>query len=314
MSEISSLQISEVLERDLSAFNDYTRVVDSVGKCVGQFKDANKAFSYLGRSGLRELIENASVDTARNLKELQPALRDRSSIIIFHNTGVDQCADEAAQLLSISLAALYGEPTKTDRKLEQIAWPIRYDPVTTVTKTFSQSLGEAAFHTDTQYFASPEEYFGLFCINADTPDKGTSEFISAAAIAEAYKAEYGEMGFSVLSRPFPFKVPSVFTETGSDKDVEIIWAPIFTKDTNIRYRKDTIKAAIDAANIDLDDAGIEALERVEDVIRGIEPIRYHLQPGDAVLVNNLKLLHARSAFDDPDRFLYRVRMRDDNAV
>lgn len=301
---------SPLVERDLSLLHDYNRVCDSVGQLVAEYGTANNAFSNLGRTGLELTIRNSSEPTHSELTSLKPAL-ENPGVGVLHNTGVDQLDDESAQLISISIASIFGRPTKTDRKLEQIAWPIKYDPDTKVVRTFSQSLGEAAFHTDTQYFEHPEEYFGLFCIKADEIGKGTNELIAASEIAERYKTAYGESEFDVLKEKYPFKVPSVFTKTGKDSDVEVVWAPIFNGESAIRYRKDTINGALKAAGVQISDAQHEALGRIESIIDEIEPSRYHLQPGDAILVNNLKLLHARTAFDNPERFLYRVRMTED---
>lgn len=300
---------SLLTERDLSVLSDYNRVLASVDQLVAEYGTANQVFSELGKSGLNLMIRNSSESAYSELVSLRPKL-DSPGMAVLHNTGVNELCDESAQLVSISIASIFGYATKTDRKLEQIAWPIKYDPDSTVVRTFSQSLGEAAFHTDTQYFEHPEEYFGLFCIEADELGKGTNELITAGEIAKRYKLTYGKDGFGVLRQKYPFKVPSVFTKTGSDSDIEVVWAPIFSGESAIRYRKDTINGALEVTGVQISDAQHEALGRIEKIIDEVEPSSYHLQPGDAILVNNLKLLHARTAFDNPDRFLYRVRMTE----
>jgi len=106
-------------------------------------------------------------------------------------------------------------------------------------------------------------------------------------------------------------VPSVFTRSGQDDDIEIVWAPILDLQAQtIRYRKDTIESALKCDEVEIDAAQQTALQQLEDVLATLSPVSYHLAPGDALLVNNLKLLHARTSFDNPERFLYRVRMKE----
>src|SRR5690606_18933613 len=111
---------------------------------------------------------------------------------------------------------------------------------------------------------------------------------------------------------YPFKVPSIFTKNARDEDLEVTWAPIYDTETRkIRYRLDTITDALRLTGSRIDPEQQEALERVEGLIDETEPTRRHLTPGDAVLIDNHRVLHARTAFDNLDRLLYRVRMDAD---
>lgn len=301
----------QLAEYDLSLYVDYSRLHDLLGDTTEYFGGANNAYAALGRVGLMRILADAAPDTLRLLQDAGYDLKTGIGAAILHATGVDELEDEPAQLMSITLSSVYGRPTKTDQKLSQIAWPVRYEPNPGVAPTFSQTLGEAAYHTDTQYFAKPENYFGLYCVAADAPGRGTNQLLSVDDVVHAVTARHGTETLDRLSKPYPFRVPSVFTESGTDSDVEITWAPILSdNNASFRYRKDTIDRALETG-IKLSDGQNDALKRLEDTLDVLDPLEYHLQPGDALLINNLRLLHARTAFNDPGRLLYRVRMTED---
>jgi alpha-ketoglutarate-dependent taurine dioxygenase len=296
---------------DLSSTIDYSKLAQAFESEPFNDRSANEIFAQLGHVGFRELAATDAPEAYAALTGVHAAL-DTLGAVVLKETGVNKQTDRVAQLSSIAIASAFGTPTRTDQKNQQIAWPIRYDPDTSLTPTFSQTLGEAAFHTDTQYFASPEEYFGLFCIVSDEPGKGTNKLIDGSQAVNRFEQTYGPEMRQQLERDFPFKVPSVFTKHARDDEVEVTWAPIFDSGTGeIRYRKDTIEAALKAGDIILDDAQLDALAKFDGILQETDAISYHLTPGDAVLVNNRRMLHARTSFDNPERFLYRVRMRAD---
>lgn len=296
---------------DLSSTIDYSKLALAFECEPFTDRSTDEIFAGLGHTGFRELLATEAPETYAALRGVHSTL-DTLGAVVLKETGVNKQSDRVAQLSSIAVASVFGAPTRTDQKNQQIAWPIRYDPSTSLTPTFSQTLGEAAFHTDTQYFKDPEEYFGLFCIASDEPGKGTNKLIDGSDAVERFGQVYGPVARQQLERDFPFKVPSVFTRHAREDEIEVTWAPIFDRDTGeIRYRRDTIEAAIKAGKITLDDEQLDALVKFDDILKETDAISYHLTPGDAVLVNNRRILHARTAFDNPQRFLYRVRMRAD---
>ena len=299
---------------DLTSASDYQALERPLRDLLARHETANRVFGHLGHSALRQLTADEAPDAFRAIGSLVTNL-DEEGAVVLHATGVDEMEDEMAQLTSISIGSIFGHPTKTDKRKAQIAWPVMFDPDTTVARTFSQTLGEAAFHTDTQYFEHPEKYFGLFCIHADVPGKGTNLLLDGVAALDRFRLEHDEAVAAELQRPYPFRVPSVFTEGGTDRDIEVTWAPIFEAVRGtVRYRKDTIERALTVAGVKISDGQAGALELFDSHVETMPAASYHLQPGDALLVNNHRMLHARTAFDDELRKLYRVRMSNDAAV
>lgn len=307
------ISMANVRECDLSIFDDYKGLPERLSRTVDLFGDANRAYEALGRTGLMDTFFQVAPSAYEALSTSVEEVRRGLGAVAIRGTCVDIVDDQTAQLTAITLGSVYGEPTRTDRKLSQVAWPIKYDPNVDITPTFSQSLGEAAFHTDTQYYESPEDSFGLFCVTSDEVGKGTNRLISAEDITTGILKKYGNPTLDELSRPFPFRVPSAFTTDVSDSDVEITWAPILDSEKgSVRYRKDTIDSALRVQGVEITASQQQALLALEEVIGMVKTTDYHLQPGNALVVNNHRLLHARTHFDNPERSLYRVRMRDRN--
>lgn len=294
----------------LEEISDYAQVEGVLSEQLEQFGSANAVFEHLGQASIAKALKDAAPISFEAIKRLHKFL-DLKGAVVLNYTGVEDMPDQLAQLTSICISSVFGQPTRTDKQNSQIAWPIHYDPDVNITPTFSQSLGEAAFHSDTQYYVKPEKYFGLFCKVADRPGRGTNLLLNGEQAVIAFQKEHGDKLATELCKPYPFRVPSAFTETASDEDVEINWAPIYDPASKqIRYRKDTTIKALEQPEVEISSTQLAALEGFDDILHELTPISYHLEPGDAILVNNHTMLHARTDFDNPARFLYRVRMDD----
>lgn len=276
---------------------------------LGQHGTANDVFEEEGSRSLNESLVAHAPYLHEKLQVAAGAFEKGTGCIVLRGLGIESDAPELAQLTSIAVSTAFGEPTRTDKHLAQIAWPVRFDPHASTRKTFSQTMGEARFHTDSQYCDNPERFFGLFCINADLEGKGTNYLIPGAAIVERISQENHE-NLIALRQPYPFRVPTVFTETRDDATIELAWAPIISgeNDEIIRYRLDTLTDGVQITQ-KLSNAQLAAAIAFENTMADIPPIEYHLQPGEALIVDNHRMLHARTPYDDPNRLLYRVRMR-----
>lgn len=296
---------------DLSPSLDYSKFEVAFETLLRGHTSVEEVYEQVGRQVIGSTFADTCPEVYDLLLDVRAELAHEGAAIL-HNTGTEKFRAEISQLTTLAISSVFGNPTRTDQKDQRIVWPIHYDPDTPLERTYSQSLGEAAFHTDTQYFTEPERFFGMYCVVADVPGKGTSELIDGNELVATYRERHGDKALSVLGRNYPFKVPSVFTKRASDEDLEVTWAPIYdSEDRMIRYRHDTITDALRLTGSQIDDDQQNAIDRIEELLAEIEPVRYHLMPGDAVLIDNHRVLHARTAFDDPERLLYRVRMNAD---
>lgn len=290
---------------------DYSKIEGAYESLLTRYETANEIYRQLGRQTIKYIFATSSPEAYAALLETRAEV-DTVGVAILEETNVERLDDEMAQLTAITISSVFGAPTRTDQKDQRIAWPIHYDPDTNLTRTYSQSLGEAAFHTDTQYFEKPERYFGMFCIVADEEGKGTSELLDGRSVMKRYREEHGDVAYALLGEKYPFKVPSVFTRHARDEDLEVTWAPIYDDGSKkIRYRMDTIAAALEIPGINIKDSQREAIQKLDKLLETFDPMRHHLTPGQAILIDNHRMLHARTAFDNSDRFLYRIRMDDE---
>ena len=94
------------------------------------------------------------------------------------------------------------------------------------------------------------------------------------------------------------------TEEGMQSSV----SPILQESENGRQmlrRTFTQKPAENSENPSLDQSMIDQwIEGVEEA--GVSAPRFHLKPGEAVIVDNYRMLHAREGYDDPERMMWRV--------
>lgn len=162
--------------------------------------------------------------------------------------------EEIRDIFILSLSSSIGFSTPTDRINKKVLWTVKADLDQSIKDlTFSQRLGEAEYHTDTQYFEYPEEILSLWCVKPDKDGGGVNGLISADyLISEIRQKVNGEKLIKTLTETkFPFKVPSVFTKSGNDSEVEIFLESILSYCTKIRFRRETIDKGCILGNISL---------------------------------------------------------------
>jgi len=272
------------------------------------YANPDETFAQLGASKLIEILRQNDPELAFKLEDDRHKLDQDPGFFIVKNTGIERVESPVAQLGAITLSCMFGTPTQTTPRSPVIAWPVTYKPKSeNVRKTFSETNSEASLHTDSQYLAEPEHYFGLFCIKPDQFGGGASQIVDGNAVIDQLRGTRGETVLCELGKLYPFRLPSVFTKDDGDLDAEVIWAPILSAN-RVRYRHDTLMSALDLDHVEIPDSQLEAISAFEEVLHEIRVDEYSLEAGDVMFVNNYRMLHGRTAFEDSKRFLYRVRM------
>lgn len=272
----------------------------------------NADFQHAVASRLRETSEKVH-DAAQEIRE---RLFRRHRFCVVQDTNFTSYPDDIRDLFVLGMSKLIGEPTVTDQVTNTVLWPVRAVANPGMANlTFSQTQDEAEYHTDTQYFPKPEETFGLWSVNPDKNGDGVSGVIDGRELVR--RIEQSDGGTEVVQilkeTLFPFRVPSVFTASASDATIEVHEAPILSVDPYIRYRRETIEKGLKIAGRKLSKDEEFALRRIEEEITQPDiAYTFFLEKGDVVFMNNHELLHSRTAFTDPNRYLIRVRMRNYN--
>ena len=89
----------------------------------------------------------------------------------------------------------------------------------------------------------------------------------------------------------------------------IVWRPILTR-KSVRWRRYTIDAALAGDGVEVPDAVVEMLDAVEGAIAAAERvIRFVLGPGELLMMDNHRAIHARTALGRTDRPSNRLMLR-----
>ena len=236
--------------------------------------------------------------------------------------GRDGRADERVVL---DLASAFGVPSARDGG--RAVWPVT--PATqdgmSPGGTFSVRAGAAGFHTDAQYHEHPEDYVCLLGVRT-AGDGGLTRLLSAdAAAAAVRRLPDGEALLALLRRPvWRWRTPAEFGAAGAAGSAGSAGATgahsggaaagategmaptaVFPAPGVIRWRGDNL----------LDDGSpaagrlIRAAGRIDAAFAAAPgAVEFGLGPGDMLIVDNTRVMHARTDFADPSRLLLRVRL------
>lgn len=221
---------------------------------------------------------------------LKQALGIKGWLLVTTQGPIDTLADEV-----VAMARQLGTPSGRDGG--KIAWPVT--PSAGI-GTFSQTSHAAPFHTDAQYHARPERFMLLAC--ARPANRGGESRILTAAnlLADLADAGFGDADMRMLRAPiWSWTVPAVFQQSTLPQRSPP--RPILLPDGGVRWRYDNLVCA----NSDQQHLAA-AFHRAIEASKRASTIR--LQPGQILVCDNRRALHARTAFDDPNRLLFRVRV------
>ncbi|SDB58888.1 Taurine catabolism dioxygenase TauD, TfdA family [Bauldia litoralis] len=159
-------------------------------------------------------------------------------------------------------------------------------------------------HTDGTDWEKPNDLTCLFCVRNDEAEGGLSRLISIDEI-EARLAD-GPDGRALhkwlSTTPVPWKLAEEFGG-------RVLHAPILSE-SGIRWLKFTIHASGDRAVTDR--AWAERLLAFEELLdHRMDATEFPLEPGDCLIVDNRKCLHARTPIVDASssqRLLYRTKV------
>jgi alpha-ketoglutarate-dependent taurine dioxygenase len=235
--------------------------------------------------------------------------------ILINKFGLQSFVPDERNKLLFAFSLAFGFPTPTDPQKGQLLWDVK---ARSLPKghfaTFSEHSDRAELHTDTQYYQRPEDYFFLYVVRAARCGGGKSLLCDGREIQSCLlETSEGQEAFEVLSTfPFPFRIPTTFTQNGTVDAIETTQAPIFGSDPNeplIRFRHDTLEKGFQARpDLDVPEAR-EALRVLSHVLENkVNILNYYMQDDDLVVCDNHTALHGRTIYLDKSRHCVRVRM------
>ena len=158
-------------------------------------------------------------------------------------------------------------------------------------------------HIDGADRLTPIRYVAMQCVRADSRGEGHSRLLDIHAIYKLLEQGMSREQITLLEQePVPWKVADYL---GGG----ICWRTVLAKKT-INWRRYSIDSALADNKICLPEKQLKALAQMDTLIE--QDSRYKIEflmaPGDFLIVDNLRCLHARSAISDPNtnRLMYRT--------
>jgi alpha-ketoglutarate-dependent taurine dioxygenase len=200
-----------------------------------------------------------------------------------------------------SLVNKLGLPSEHNEGKKDYIWEISAKQNTSSIKTYSEHSQKANLHTDSQYRHNPEKYFSLSSIQTANCGGGQTEILD---FKNLYAKIKNNTWFKELYEAYPIAIPDVFQSIQE----RIIYQPIIKESPFIRFRTDTILKGLDLANEPLESKPRKAFNFLKEEILNSNLIeRFYLKKGQIIIIDNHRVLHGRSAFQDSNRLLLRIR-------
>ncbi|KGJ88159.1 hypothetical protein ND16A_2712 [Thalassotalea sp. ND16A] len=228
-----------------------------------------------------------------NLRQLSAAINQAPYFALIKGAGTRDVDPKASDLYKL-VSQLNNINDTPARKLSVTRVAINQSAATvndSVTR-YSRQPGALKLHTDSSYMANPHPVLAFQCVVAD-PNGGETILMAIddiiAGISDTNKA-------LLSAEVFPFaKTKSAILA----KDDYGAW--------NIRFYKTQLEQSLE--NEALEQKYLNAISELEASIANEKHhFRTTMQPGDMILVNNLKALHGRSNIEaESPRVIYRIR-------
>jgi alpha-ketoglutarate-dependent taurine dioxygenase len=190
----------------------------------------------------------------------------------------------------LDFAHLAGQPSSRDRG--RAMWCVR--PRGSTGK-FSMRSGPADLHTDSTYHDQPEPYVLLY-VEQPATHGGESLVLHVDDLQADLDDVQAEDTEAQLRAPiWRWERPAEFGGGPTSGHAVL-------DGTTLRWRSDNL--VMDGA----DDRQIQAAQLLASIVRNSNAVRLlRLEQGDALLIDNRRVLHGRRGFADPARTLYRIR-------
>jgi alpha-ketoglutarate-dependent taurine dioxygenase len=168
---------------------------------------------------------------------------------------------------------------------------------------------ELFYHTDNSYGLMPPQYIGLLCLQT-AKTGGESRLINWAEVLKRLQAEKPHL----VDRGFHNFLFERQKEHAPGAPA-VLSKPVFKsngKDINVCYSSRLMRTGYRMAEQDLDDAGKEFLDVVDEIIsRNDIQLKMYIEQGQIQFINNARIGHSRSEFadyDEPERMRHLVRL------
>lgn len=220
---------------------------------------------------------------------------------------------EEAKVMFHMLTVCCGTPVSHVLDGDRFVWDVT--PLKGVEKsptTYSENNQFTPLHTDSHYRNEPEQFIAVLVEHPANCGGGRTVLLRIEPLLAELKATVdGRKCLEILrSTDFPSLVPATYRagEPSKIKQARIL------RDDTVRFRPDTIDAAIKkASNVTQDEEwAVSYFKKL--VNRSPDRLGVYLRKGDMLFIDNHTVLHGRTAFQDNERLLLRIRFNSPTSL
>ena len=269
---------------------------------VDTFQRERRSFEDIDRDAVQ--LGPMAADVARWIAQVEAG----RGLIVVRGFPVQECSVEQVELMYWALGQHFGAPVSQSVMGDRLGHVIDVTDTDPHARAYRNNR-ELTLHTDLGDVVS------FLCIRK-AKTGGVSWFSSALAVHNELYDKRPDL-LQVLYRGFPWYRSG---ENADDSAPVTPWrVPVLSEKEGLvscRYVRDYIlEAGAQPSGQPLSDSELDALNQFDDIAhRDGVPIKFTLEPGEAVFINNLTVLHARTRFEsfsDPQqkRLLLRLWLR-----
>jgi alpha-ketoglutarate-dependent taurine dioxygenase len=303
MLDVGAIQVPQPFVLSVAAYCATHRGhADALGVAVPfETEDGQLALRDIIAAHWPELGDLAAL--TRDIVALEPGC------VVLRGLGYNRFPREVRDTLVLALTQSIGKPTDHNAD-KRVLWPVKpraeeVKKTIDYKTTFSEEAGEAPLHSDSAFASEPEKYNCLFVVR-QAQDGGVSIVLNVPRlIADLDRTPDGRDCLQILrNEEFPFRVPDAFF-----KGERVVTGRVLGDSPVVRFRHDCLMAGFAVREDMRTNERLWAVEHFRNAAENSNArISYSLQQDEAIVVDNHRLLHARTNFEDRDRHLIRVRM------
>ena len=302
MLDVSAIQVPQPFVLSVAAYCATHRGhADALGIAIPfETEEGQGALNDIIAAHWPELRELAAL--TREVVALDPGC------VVLRGLGYHRFPREVRDTLVLALTQSIGKPTDHNAD-KRVMWPVKpraeeVKKTVDYKTTFSEEAGEAPLHTDSAFASEPEKYNCLYVVKQAHDGGGISVILNVPRlIDELDRTPEGRDCLQVLrQQEFPFRVPDAFF-----KGDRVVTGRVLGD--VVRFRHDCLMAGFAVREDMRTNERLWAVEHFRNAAETSHArISYRLLDDEAIVVDNHRLLHARTNFEDRERHLIRVRM------
>ena len=159
---------------------------------------------------------------------------------------------------------------------------------------YHQSNTGGYIHSDGPQLENPPKYVMMACVNK--AEKGGYSILSSIEKILFYLKRYDKKNLSILKKDFYFEKRGFYYKNQSKVHKKPV-IQYYDKDFRFRYLRDYMNHAYKIKSLKLSKSQTKALNELDSLLSKKKyQLRYKLEEGDMLLLNNFKIAHGRSPF------------------